>query len=379
MDRNTGMSSDEYRIRPYEPRDRDGFLSLYESVWGAAKGPEWFDWRFGSNPYRDGVQMIVAEQDGQLIGADPILPFRLRIGSRTVDAYQPVDMMVHPDHRRRGVFSGMTEQLLEQYNNDAALLFNFPTDALLPGLKKFDWREIGSVPTSYRVQNPSSILSDHIGSTTSNALSPFLRVAEIITKRGLAALDRLNAPLENATIETYDGVVAAPIERLYNSAPPERIHVPRDVDFLEWRFGNPRWETSTCVASRDGDPVASIVAATEHNDGHTTTMLLDAQPASNDQPAAEAVEMLLVRMLRDNIDADLVKVPGWFRASLRHRYGFWNDTATLLTSLVSVSKAVIRPLRTDGDLDSTESWHIDGVSLTDEDNWLFTLSDQDLE
>lgn len=66
--------------------------------------------------------MVVAEKDGDMVGAEPLLPFRLRVGPRTLDGYQPVDWIVHPDHRRQGFFSRMTEFFLEQYD-DADLLF----------------------------------------------------------------------------------------------------------------------------------------------------------------------------------------------------------------------------------------------------------------
>lgn len=42
------------QIRPYEPADREAFLSLYADVWGTEKGQGWFGWRLEENPYRDG-------------------------------------------------------------------------------------------------------------------------------------------------------------------------------------------------------------------------------------------------------------------------------------------------------------------------------------
>lgn len=373
------MQSEQYLIRPYEPADRDGFLDLYESVWDHAKGREWFDWRFRSNPYGDGVRMVVAECDGELVGAEPLLPFPLRIGSRRVAAYQPVDWIVHPDHRRRGVFTRMTERLLTRYGDDAELLFNFPNDALLPGLKQFDWREIETLSTSYRVQDPCPFLTASIGPATTSALGPFLTVAKTITRQGLSVLDRVNAPSARATVERYAGVATAPLERLYASAPPERIHVPREAAFLEWRFGNPRWETTTYVASVDDTPVATLVAATEHRDDCTVTTLLDGQPIAGTTPASDAVESLFVELLRDSRGADVVKVPGWFDPHLRHRYGFWTDTAIPLSERPHASNAVVRPLGPGRNLDSPEPWHIDGRDLTAGENWLFTLADRDIE
>jgi hypothetical protein len=369
------MAEDDYRVRLYRPSDRAGFLSLYETVWGSRKGRDWFEWRFQSNPYRDGVQMVVAETDDGIVGVEPLLPFPLRIGDRRLTAYQPVDWLVHPAHRRRGLFTRMTERTLERYADDAALMFNFPTDALLPGLASFDWRVVGDLPTSYRVQNPHPLLTDAVGPRAERALAPVFRVASVATKRAFALLDRYNAPSTDYHVDAYDGVPVDTVQRLYASTAPAAIHVPREAAYLNWRFDNPRWETTTYVATADGDPVGSIIAATERREDCTTAMVLDAQPMCDDRAAV--IEPLLVRFVRDNRDADVLKTPGWYAPRLRRRYGFWHDSALALSHLPTVSRATVRPLA--DELDDADTWQIDGRRLTDCQNWRLTLADLDIE
>ncbi|MDS0260847.1 GNAT family N-acetyltransferase [Haloarcula sp. S1CR25-12] len=371
------MAGDEYRIRPYRSSDRAAFLSLYETVWGYRKDSDWFEWRFRANPYCDGVQMVVAEADDGVVGVEPLLAFPLRIGDQRLAAYQPVDWLVHPDHRRQGLFTRMTERLLQRVADDVDLLFNFPNDALLPGLESFDWRVVGDLPTSYRVQNPRPLLTDAVGPTTERALAPVLWLASAATKWGLTALDRLNAPSNDSTVESHDGVPVETVERLYDSAPPDAIHVPRDDTYLDWRFDNPNWETTTYVATDGGAPVASLVAATERRDGCVTTMILDVQPM-DDPGHADVVASLLVRLLRDHRDADVIKSPGWYAPRLRRRYGFWHDSALSASRLPSVSRVAVRPLPA-GDIDDADAWHVDGLSLTDCENWRLTLADLDIE
>jgi len=369
------MAGDDYRIRPFRPSDRAGFLSLYETVWGSRKDPEWFDWRFGSNPYGDSVRMVVAETDDRIVGAEPLLPFRLRVGDRRLAAFQPVDWLVHPDHRRRGLFTRMTERLLAHHADDATLMFNFPTDALLPGLESFDWRVVGDLPTSYRVQNPRPFVTDAVGPTAQRVLGPALRVASAATTYGLALLDRLNAPATDYTVETHDRLPVQTVERLYAATAPAAIHVPRDEPYLTWRFDNPNWETTTYVATADGDPVGSIVAATERHEDCTTAMVLDCQPMCDDR--ADVIEPLLVRFVRDNRDADVLKAPGWYAPRLRRRYGFWHDSALAVSQFPTVSRATVRPLA--DDLDDADAWLLDGRCLTDRASWRLTLADLDIE
>ena len=179
-----------YAVRRYRPADRPGFLSLYEDVWGRPKGEAWFKWRFERNPYADGVEMVLAECDGRIVGAEPLLPLRLTDGTERVAAYQPVDWIVHPDHRRRGLFTRMTERLLEAYADRAALFFNFPSEALRPGLEKFDWTEVGPVATRYRVQRPGRAVAD-TKRPTSRAVSLLARTSVPAVRAGLRVADRL--------------------------------------------------------------------------------------------------------------------------------------------------------------------------------------------
>jgi len=92
--------------------DREAFLSLYESVWGARRA-RWFDWRrFVDNPFTDRVELVIAECAGRVVGAEPLLALPLATPAGTVPVRQPVDWIVHSDHRQCGLFTRMTEQLL---------------------------------------------------------------------------------------------------------------------------------------------------------------------------------------------------------------------------------------------------------------------------
>ena len=383
------VTSGDGRIRFYDSSDRDGFLDLYETVWERSRGTDWFGWRFESNPYRDGVQMVVAERDGELVGAEPLLPFRLRAGSTTIDAYQPVDWIVHPDHRRRGLFTGMTERLLPAYS-DADLLFNFPTDVLLPGLEKFDWRTVGDVPMSYRIHDPGHLRGED-GSNGSRFVHAALSAGGAVTRVGTALLDRINRPSSGVTVDRYDEVPVETLVELYASAVPRRLHVTRDEQFLRWRFANPNWDTTTYVASKGGHPVASLVAARERLDGFTCTHLLDVQPMVASALPEQVFATLLSAVVADHRDADLLKASSNVHPTLLSRFLFFGDTTFPLSRVTTTSTHVVRPLSLDstgdtarengtGHGDSGEGpWQVGGLDLTDPDSWHLTLADVDIE
>lgn len=365
----------DYDVRSYRPDDREGFLSLYERVWGRTKGADWFEWRFEENPYATDVEMVVAERDGDLVGAEPLLPLPLQLGDRDLFAYQPVDWIVDPDHRRRGLFTRMTERLIDRYSARADLLFNFPSEMLLPGLRKFDWRVVGPLPQAYRVQNPSAMVtqkketSDLPGSTVvAGATEPLLHGWHRVR-------DRLRGSVDDVAVERYESVPVAELATLTADARPDRISVPRDRAFYEWRFDNPRWETTTYLARRDGDPVAAVVAATEHLDGYTYTQLLDVQPMREVEGRSGAVAALLADLVRDYRDVDLLKASSSVHEEVLRARGFLRDDAFPLSQVATRTTQVVRPLAADGDL----KWHVDGRDLIDPDAWRLALADLDVE
>lgn len=361
----------ESSIRPFRPGDRQRFLDLYERVWGRGRSRAWFDWRFGSNPLGDGVQMVVAERDGTLVGAEPLIPFRIRADGVEARAFQPADWIVDPDHRHQGVFTRMTERLLDMYSDDAALLFNFPSDALLPGLSKFDWRVVGTHPMAYRVDRPSTVLSER--AEASRAANAVIRIGDAVGRPLLRVLDRMTRRRTGVSVERVRSVPPA-VTDLYVRSRPDAFHVPRDDAYREWRFANPRWETHTSLARRAGRVVAAAVTAVEERaDGLRTMRVLDVQPMTGRPGRASALAAIFDDLVRNLGDVDVVcAAAGSLPGALRR--GFLRDDAVGVSRLSNETTQVVRPLATDGELE----WQLAGRSLTDPENWALAPADQDV-
>ena len=360
-----------YAVRRYRPADRPGFLSLYEDVWRRPKGEAWFRWRFERNPYADGVEMVLAECDGRIVGAEPLLPLRLTDRTERVAAYQPVDWIVHPDHRRRGHFTRMTERLLEAYADRPALFFNFPSEALRPGLGKFDWTEVGPVATRYRVQRPGRAVAN-TKRPTSRAVSLLAPTSVPAVRAGLRVADRLTPAADDACAERVDGVDADAVRTVYAETRPDRIHLPREEQFLAWRFANPSWETTTYVARHDGRPVATVVAVTESLDAVCVTFLADVQPMTDVDGRSSAVDAILARLVADHADVDLLAAPtGPFPSVFRRRCFLRNDRFPLSLPTTPATHAA-RPLSTD----AADAFDRDVFAA---DDWLLSPADRDIE
>lgn len=364
----------EYRVRPYQSGDRAEFLSLYESVWGRWKDDDWFEWRFGANPYRDEIKMVVVDSGDGLVGAEPLLPFRLRVGGTEWEAYQPVDWIVHPDHRRRGLFTRMTERLLEKYLPEVSLLFNFPNSQLRPGLEQHGWEMVGPVVCRYRIQDTRRFADRADTTQHPAAVSVAAKHGTPLARAGLGVLDRFTGTAADVSVERHGEVPVETVHELYRSAPPEGVHVPRDRPFLRWRFANPNWETKTYVAVREGEAVASIVAATEETSTCQVTHLLDIQPVSEQATRPAAIGALLSAVVEDASDADLLRAPANCYPSVFRRHGFYRDDTFPLSVAATTTTHAIRLPETTAGADSAPT-----DRLTDPDRWQLTVGDLDIE
>ena len=264
-------ASDQYEIRPFEPGDREGYLSLYNRVLSGG-GDRWFAWKYADNPFADHVPIVVATDGDSVVGAKSAVPQRIRVGDRAVDALQPADTMVDPDHRRQGLFSRMTEVMKEHYADRSSQLFvNFPNDKTLAGGKKHGWVEVGRVPTYYRIQRARGIVGDDLPAPAGQALDLLDPVfdAYLTVREKLAP-----SPPADLVVEECDGVPADVLATLYERAVPDELHAERSAAFYDWRFGNPKWTYRTYLAGLAGssgtlsEPDVGVVVGSEIGRAH---------------------------------------------------------------------------------------------------------------
>lgn len=358
--------TDSYEIRRYEPADRDAFLALFEEVLGGEMGTEWFRWKYETNPYVDHVPIVIAERDGNVIGARSFFPLPVAAGTDRYTAFQPCDSMVHPDHQRRGVFTRMTETAIERYN-DTDFFFNFPNHRSLPGNLKLGWEIVSARETYYRVQNPTAWLSQ---------LEPIESLARSLARGYISARDWLAESSDGFELSWYDRVPSSLLTTLTDSETVPQFHVVRDETFYDWRFENPHRTYRTGVATRAGAPVAAIIySRKERKSGSTTVRIADVLPLANDADPLRtaALSALLDGVLRQNEDADVCIAPGGVvpRPLLEAR-GFHSDERAPLSWVSSSSTHVVRPSG-----ENPSDWTRSGQQLTDDSNWRLAFCEVD--
>jgi len=363
-----------YSVRAFDPADRATFLSMYETVFGRERSADWFRWKFRENPFVDHVPIIVASDDGTPIGFRSFFAQELRAGDAVVPAFQPCDTMVHPDHRKRGLFDRMNERAIDRYTDGRpSCFFNFPNERSKRGNRKHGWHEIGTVPAYYRPQNPAGVL-ERVATDRQHAAESHSRAGEtgvagtvadgmqdvVVATHRLG--DRLFVDAESALeIERATPPPADTLATVYRRSIPDAIHTNRTGAFYRWRFDNPSQTYTSYVARRDGEPVAALVvsSAADH------VRLVETLPRTLETEST-ALEALLVAALDDFADRSYVEAFGeTLPTPLRFR--FYPDTrAPLSTLLRPTSRTLFARNLTDGiDIESSSaaSWTFSRLEL----------------
>ena len=368
----TEESGDEYSIRWFRDADRDAFVELYNDTFGGGSD-DWFEWKYVDNPRVSHVPILVADADGELAGARPQVPFLMNVGDETVLACRFGDTMVHPDHRRKGVFTRLTEHALDHYSQvETRFCFNCPNDLSRPGFLKAGGEIVANLPSFYRVQNPAALTP-----TKTDSALPRLagQLATPAVGAYLEVVDRLFETPQDVTVTSHDDIPVDILTELADRGRPVGVHAVRDSAFLEWRYQNPRWDYRAYTASLDSLAVAAIVVGTQTDaDGVTTTNVVDVLPGVGDATRDDALRALLDVVVTDYAGSDLLAYNGHAipRRVLREA-GFYFDGATPLAQVTSPTPLVAYDLSTGTDT----PWQVGRRNLRNEDSWRLQYAELD--
>jgi GNAT superfamily N-acetyltransferase len=228
-------------VRPFVEDDLPRVLELLDASLGGGpagrRPPELFRWKHLDGPFGPSF-MLVATRDDRLVGLRAFMRWRFVAHGRTVRAARAVDTATHPDHQGMGIFRRLTLALLDAVADEVDLVFNTPNAKSGPGYLKMGWREVGRVPVAVRVRRPLRLLGRGRG------------VAPVRAGRAAAPPPVLAEPAE-AVLEGGEEV-AALLGR--EPATPSRLHTPRDLAYLRWRYGAaPLLGYRAVVERRDGE------------------------------------------------------------------------------------------------------------------------------
>ena len=125
--------TDEFLLRLYNPGDEEEIVQLLEigfNGWphfdlGCSPVDHW-RWKYLDNPSRTNF-IVLALIDGRIVGANQILPMRIKIVDTVFPCVLSADTVVHPDYRGMGIYTKMADENISRMDDSGIQLDYFPT------------------------------------------------------------------------------------------------------------------------------------------------------------------------------------------------------------------------------------------------------------
>lgn len=246
------MKDEGIHFREATVEDKAGILQLFREAFKGGdiseKDPALWDYQVNDNPQGKAI-LGVAVSDNAVVGHYGMLPMVFLDENDTPVKYGlVVDVMVHPEYRRKHVFVDLSRYTLDAAQKRAgisrAIGFNLTATALravLPGHLKVGWQPnvklfVYVLPLNfvnlirYRVPRLSGI-AKWIGPFANLAFSRYLRFGSYLISR----IDRVENGIELTVQKDTLEFTQSDID-LYLQCTRNQFRLKKDADFLAWRL-----------------------------------------------------------------------------------------------------------------------------------------------
>jgi hypothetical protein len=140
-----------WKVRDGNEKDMEEILSLRRDAFGETEkdklDPRFWQWEFMEGP--DGRALIyIVEERNKVVGHFADIPRRFIVEGEVVLGTLSLDLMVHHDYWRRGIFQAMGKygaQRVKQKNGLFLTAFPIRLETI-QGLKKIGWKEVVELP-----------------------------------------------------------------------------------------------------------------------------------------------------------------------------------------------------------------------------------------
>lgn len=99
---------------------------------------KWWKWKYLKNPFGEALGFY-AEKNGEIVALRIFIPWIFSYKNKEFKAFQAVDTVTVPGHRKKGLFKELTLLSLKEIEKYKAFVFNFPNKNSCPGNLSLGW------------------------------------------------------------------------------------------------------------------------------------------------------------------------------------------------------------------------------------------------
>jgi len=275
---------DRYVIRLYQPSDWRQLIEFVNCAWPDSplmRDEKRIIWRLFENPEnpKDSYPLLLIWQGKKIVAQTGWLPFRLFFAGKIIEACWGIDLLVLPEHRRRGLAELFAKKRASMY---PVWLSSGLTEASFKLSAKIERPVIGKINTAVKILDMGNFIEQRYNLK----LKPFTAAISSI-HRAINAIGRkfLNTGIEVQAIEGVTRGLAKFLEDVYSGDIIAPIRTP---EWLDWRFfGCPIAEYIMLEARRNKLTVGYAVLRIEEK--NRTGHLVDMLTAPDDQDAQKGL------------------------------------------------------------------------------------------
>ena len=261
----------DYSLAVLDEEIEAAFVRLFPDD-AADKSAARLRWRYHGSPHGPGRIAIARDKakGGRIVGLIGLIALRLRTAQGQLQSFQAVDVVVDPDYRGHGVFSGLGKVAIEgaaELGKD--VLWGFPNENAAPAwFGRFSWLRFGTVPFMVRPLRTGYFLG-----------------------RFSNALRRIDLPIAIPQTESDPSVreirdFGPEIERLWQRFAPPGPGVDREALWLRWRLiDRPAADYRIAVTEKGGEVTAMVTSVLLDRHGGRILYILEAMGTETGQLA----------------------------------------------------------------------------------------------
>ena len=264
-------------VREYREGDEAELLTLWKAVYPKREldNARWlrrWHWAYRENPAGSG-RIWVAEHEGRIIAERSAIPVNISAGKRQLRAFQRIDVMTHPAHRREGVSLDLASRVVEDAKKAGMdITIGFPTEAAYRVLERLGGFCVARMRLFIKPLDWNNAIGLKVGNPVLSA------ILGLVAKPFFSSIPSripYTSSMENVRVtETrlFDDRVD---ELLQDNSTRSAMMVARNRDHLNWRYSAPEQHYSILLAEQADNLLGYLVLKQTQEDASKVVYVYD--------------------------------------------------------------------------------------------------------
>lgn len=373
--------SQSWNVEIYENGDTCAKEDIIELL---KRSKESWNWQYERNPL--GHLIGIVKQNGKTVGAMGLLPVEMTFEGKVISGSQAVDLVVHPEFRRKGIFLAIGE-FIANYAADRGIdiFYGFPNDPAHPGHLKYGWFDVYKVPVLIKPMNFAKFANSIVEKrkTYEARARAKNRISRGVVRVAIQVYFGVNRSFfrmfnrDEVRDGNVDGLVIHPVsffdDRIdafwTKNARDHGLAVSRSKEYLNWRYFNKPGSKYTVYLIEEKSAIMGyIVLMSRDEKAMRVGYIVDIVCSTGRMSAAKLMILkALEHFTEENVD--LVRTWMMDTSPIARKY----SAILRANGFISPSRLINRPQL----IARTNSPRFSKAVIGDPENWFVTLGDSD--